>query len=166
MSSESPRLIPWLLLGMVSLLVTGVLVFSFWGGTPASGPVDAVWDKSACAHCRMHLGEPAFAAQLQLADGQVHFYDDPGCLFQHMAELDGETQAIYFRHLREDRWIHQSAVAFVRVKTSPMGFGLGAVDRGAVDRGAVEQGAVDRGNEEAMDFASARALVLAKESSR
>ena len=42
----------------------------------ADGPEAIIWDRSACAHCRMLISEPAFAAQLQLGDGQVLDFDD------------------------------------------------------------------------------------------
>ena len=51
---------------------------------PPAGPVTAVWDHEACVFCRMHVGEPAFAAQLHTEDGDVWFFDDPGCLFEFL----------------------------------------------------------------------------------
>jgi hypothetical protein len=97
------------------------------------GPAPVVWDKTPCAHCRMHVGEPAFAAQLQLKDGRVLDFDDPGCLFLW---LDGHphdaapsaVHAMYFHHKSEDRWLPRAQVGFVPMSPSPMGFGLAAVD--------------------------------------
>lgn len=105
-------------------------------GGPPDGPVPVVWDREACAHCRMLLSEPPFAAQLHTRDGQVLFYDDPGCLLLDLDEVgDGAVHAAWFRHVREDRWVERRSVAFARVTLTPMGFGLGAVDR--AERGAV-----------------------------
>jgi hypothetical protein len=89
-----------------------------------------VFDKQACAYCQMHVGEPQFAAQLQTTAGDVWFFDDPGCLVQLLAATPPDVHAIYFRHLREDRWLPLAAAAFLPVMPTPMGFGHGAVDRG------------------------------------
>src|SRR5690606_29231849 len=77
------------------------------------GPVPLAWDRTACAHCHMHVGEPALAAQLQTKDGAVLHFDDPGCLLLHLEKEAREMHAIYFRHLREERWIPAVRVAFV-----------------------------------------------------
>ncbi len=95
------------------------------------GPVEPAWDRQACAHCRMHLSEHGFAAQLQSAEGEVFFFDDPGCLFLWQAEGGAGAAAIYFHHLREERWLAAAEAGFVRVAPTPMGWGFGAVERGA-----------------------------------
>ena len=102
----------------------------------ADGPVPIVWDKEACAHCHMHVGEPAFAAQVQLHNGAVLNFDDPGCMMtwlkQHTVtkQPSSEPRAIYVRHYKQDRWLSQTEAAFVDHLTTPMGFGLGAVAAG------------------------------------
>src|SRR5690606_20502637 len=40
-------------------------------GQPPEGPVDVAWDHDVCAECRMHVGDPRFAAQLHTTDGEV-----------------------------------------------------------------------------------------------
>lgn len=95
------------------------------------GVQPVAWDKEACANCRMHVGERGFAAQLQLEDGRVFNFDDPGCLFHYREKLQGAPEhAAYFHHLREERWLSQAEVGFVPVSPTPMGYGLGAVDKG------------------------------------
>ena len=107
--------------------------------TLPDGPSQLVWDRTACAHCRMHLGEPAFAAQLQTKGGATLGFDDPGCLFLYLEKQQPDIHAIYFRHMKEDRWIAREAVAFVKVSPTPMGFGIGAVDKGAKDSFSLEE---------------------------
>ena len=98
-----------------------------------SGVVPVAWDKTACAHCRMHVGEPGFAAQLQLSDGRVLDFDDPGCLVKWLdahpedARAD-HVHATWFHHHREDRWLAPAEAGFIPAAPSPMGFGLAAVD--------------------------------------
>jgi copper chaperone NosL len=95
---------------------------------PPDGPQPIAWDREACAHCRMLISDPAFAAQLHLADGGVESFDDPGCLLARLDAQQARVHALWFRHLREDRWLPGDRVAFVRVAPTPMDFGLGAVD--------------------------------------
>jgi hypothetical protein len=116
---------------VLALAVGGLVALVRWSEAPPSGPAPVAWDREACAHCRMHLGERGFAAQLQLRTGRVLHYDDPGCLFRHIQELPAEqVHAMYFHHLREERWLSRDEVAFVEVSPTPMGFGLGAVEKG------------------------------------
>ncbi|MBZ0272853.1 hypothetical protein K8I61_12515, partial [bacterium] len=93
------------------------------------GPVEPVWDKTACAQCRMHLSEPGFAAQIQTSDGEVLFFDDPGELLAWRETNRPDEHAVYFHHRAADVWLSADEVAFVRVSRSPMGYGLAAVDR-------------------------------------
>lgn len=121
-----------ILVGVVALIAAAVFVTVnvIAAGSPPDGPADVLWDREVCAHCRMHIGEPAFAAQVQTADGRVLNFDDPGCAFAHLEDARGEVRAIYFRHHREDRWLSADRTAFVAVAQSPMGFGYGATDPG------------------------------------
>ena len=98
--------------------------------TLPDGPAEVVWDRDVCAHCRMHVGEPAFAAQLQTTDGQVLMFDDPGCAALFLRENEVDVHALYFRHHVDDRWVPVASAAFVAVAQTPMGFGYGAVDAG------------------------------------
>jgi hypothetical protein len=121
----------WLARGLVALLAVGGLGLALtWTERLPEGPVPVAWDREACAHCRMHVGEPAFAAQLQLEDGRVLNFDDPGCLLRYEAERRPRVHASWFHHLREDRWIPGTWVAFVAASPTPMGYGLGAVEAG------------------------------------
>jgi copper chaperone NosL len=112
---------------------------------PASQPAPIAFDREPCAHCRMLISDPGYAAQLESAQGEVASFDDPGCL---LAALDAypSPRALWFHHLRDERWIAGDEVGFVRVPRTPMGYGLAAV-------GADEPGAVS--------LEEARALVAA-----
>lgn len=124
----SPRRIGLLVLLALGTVLT--LVVLRLQHTLPSGPEPVAWDRETCAQCHMHIGDPHFAAQLQTSDGQVFNFDDPGCLLRYIHERRPRIHAVYFHHYREDRWIPRTAVAFVPVSASPMGYGLGAVDQG------------------------------------
>ncbi len=90
-----------------------------------------VWDRTACAECRMAVSERGYAAQLQTRGGEVLDFDDPGCLFLYLDANEVDVHAIYFHHVREDRWLPAARAVFVEAGPSPMAFGLGAEDLGA-----------------------------------
>jgi hypothetical protein len=114
-----------------ALALAGMVVWAIVGSRkPPVGVVPVAWDRQPCAHCSMLLGEPGFAVQLHTEDGEVLFFDDPGCYFSHLAAHAIAVHAAWFHDLREDRWLPQSAVGFLPVATSPMGWGLGAVEAG------------------------------------
>jgi copper chaperone NosL len=113
--------------------VTFVAINVLASGVLPDGPAEVVWDREVCAHCRMHVGEPAFATQLQTSDGRILSFDDPGCAALYLRENEIAVHALYFRHHAADRWIPADDAAFVTVSPTPMGFGYGAVDGGAED---------------------------------
>ncbi len=119
---------------LVGLFLVAALGLGLWSlltkaNALPTGPVAIVWDREACAHCRMHVGEPGFAAQVQLQDGSVLNFDDPGCLLSWLDKDPPPLHAVYFHHQREDRWLSREQVGFVPAQHTPMGFGLGAVDK-------------------------------------
>jgi len=115
-----------LVLGLVAggLLLAALLFLN----RPLSGPLEPVWDKEACAYCRMHLGERAFAAEARTADGETLFFDDPGCLLLWSAGADPQPVATWFHHATEPRWLAGEATGFVPAEATPMNWGLAAVE--------------------------------------
>jgi len=93
-----------------------------------SGPMPIAYDKESCAYCHMLIGDPRFAAQLVTEDSGVVNFDDPGCLLRFVAEQHPRARAIWFRDSQRDRWLSAAEVGFVRATSTPMGWGLAAVD--------------------------------------
>ena len=117
--------------GIALAIVVAVIGYvAFASNALPDRPTDLVWDRTACDACQMHVGEPGFAAQVQLRDGRTLAYDDPGCLLDAWQATTAGAHAVWFHHLHEARWLRSDQVAFVRVEPTPMGFGLGAVDPG------------------------------------
>jgi copper chaperone NosL len=102
------------------------------------GPSDVAWDRTACAHCRMLVSDPRFAAQLLLESGEVLFYDDPGCLLLDRAARAPSARAAWFHDSAGEGWLAESEVAFAPGAETPMGYGYAAVRTGSV---AAAQGA-------------------------
>lgn len=112
------------------LFVAAVVSIAYTLQHPTQGPVEPVWDREACAHCKMHIGEPTFAAQLQTKDHHIFHFDDPGCLLKDLAIRNKDIAALYFRDSLSERWLSREEVAFVKVSSSPMGYNLAAVPLG------------------------------------
>jgi copper chaperone NosL len=109
----------------------GLIALAGAACAPADGPRPIVYDREACAHCRMLISEPRFAAQLETREGEVLSFDDPGCLLAELAKRAPPVRELWFHHLREDRWLDAEQVAFAPTEPTPMGYGLGAVDAGS-----------------------------------
>jgi copper chaperone NosL len=96
------------------------------------GPSEVAWDRVACAHCRMLVSDPRFAAQLLLESGELLFYDDPGCLLLDRAARARRARAAWFHDSAGEGWLAESEVAFVPGAETPMGYGYAAVRNGSV----------------------------------
>ena len=110
---------------MRSLAVAIVLVLGCHGVPDGPSAID--YDHEACAHCRMLIGDPRYAAQLVTGDGDVLDFDDPGCLLRYVADAHPTVHRMFFRDAHRARWLVGPAVAFV-VEATPMGYGYAAVD--------------------------------------
>lgn len=104
--------------------------------TDPNAPPDVAFDRAACEHCGMLVSEPRHAAALRIRGGPEHVFDDPGCLFQFVAEHHPSIAQMWFH--TETEWVREDAVAFSVGAKTPMGSGLIAVPPGtpqAVDVG-------------------------------
>lgn len=116
------------LAAVLLILAVGGLVY--WLERPTTGLEPIVWDRSSCSHCHMHIGDPNFASQLQTTDGEVHNFDDTGCLFEWREEHQPSVREVFFHHYQREQWLTGDQVGFVRIdEDTPMGYGLGAVSR-------------------------------------
>lgn len=129
---------PWLVLGLAGLALAAlalVLREVALAQRPPEAPVAVAWDRVACAHCRMLVSEPRFAAQAHMRGGAVHYFDDPGCALLWAEARRASLHELWFRDLDSDRWLRRAEVGFVPARPSPMGYGLGA--RPAAEPGAL-----------------------------
>jgi copper chaperone NosL len=124
----STKMIKGLLL-VVALVAAFVAFVRFNEVMLPEGPVPVVWDGEVCAHCKMHVGDPRFAAQLQTTEGDVLNFDDPGCLFDYLQSHEVPVHALYFRNYDGDGWLPESEAGFLTVEDSPMGYGIRAVPK-------------------------------------
>lgn len=113
----------------ITLVAITVAFVRFNRATLPEGPVPVVWDGEVCAHCKMHVGDPRFAAQLQTTAGDVLNFDDPGCLFDYLHANEAAVHALYFRNHESDGWLSGAEAGFLSVEDSPMGYGIRAVPK-------------------------------------
>lgn len=125
-----PRLL--LIAAVAAVLVAALIGVIRRNEALPRGPRDVVWDHTQCAECRMSVSDKAYAAQMQLVDGSVLDFDDPGCLFRFAAHNEVGVHAIYYRDLHADRWLAEADAAFIPAGPSPMGSDLGAVAAGTL----------------------------------
>jgi len=127
--SASARGRPWLALAAGALALVGlglVLREVSLAQRPPQGPVPVPWDRVACAHCRMLVSEPRFAAQAHLRGGAVHHFDDPGCALLWAEEHADALHELWFRDSASERWLRRGEAGFVAAEPTPMGYGLAA----------------------------------------
>jgi copper chaperone NosL len=72
---------------------------------PEPGPI--LYDTDACAHCRMTIADPKFAAQVVTRTGKRHLFDDPGCVAAFLSAghvTAADLHSIWFNdHANPDR---------------------------------------------------------------
>jgi copper chaperone NosL len=124
----STKIIKGLLL-LIALVLLVVVFIRYNQVTLPQGAVPIVWDGEVCGHCKMHVGDPRFAAQLQTTGGEVLNFDDPGCLFDYLQSHEVSVHALYFRNHDAGGWLTESEVGFLPVEDSPMGYGIRAVPK-------------------------------------
>lgn len=91
----------------------------------APRPADVDTRNDACAHCRMSVSDVRFAAQVVAPGEEPLFFDDIGCLREHLAKLPGlpAGAAVFVADHRTKRWGPAASAVYVRhdAVQTPMG---------------------------------------------
>jgi len=96
-------------------------------GEAATGPARLAWDRDACAHCYMTIGDRRTAAQLRLtAGGPAFLFDDLGCALLFVAREQGShlPAELWVRDPEGLHWIDGLAARYASGATTPMGYGF------------------------------------------
>jgi nitrous oxide reductase accessory protein NosL len=117
-----------------ALVIAGVVALTACADKATAGPAEVKWDRDTCAGCSMVISEQHFAAQVRGGPRSDAFkFDDVGCAVKWLAKQpwsgDGTTKVWVARHT-DGAWLDARTARYVEGKTSPMGFGFGAVDPG------------------------------------
>jgi nitrous oxide reductase accessory protein NosL len=117
----------------LALLVLAMLAGC--SGDPGTGPASVTWDRDICERCRMVLSDRRFAAQIRVPAEQegkrskVYYFDDIGCAVLWLDQQpfrDRPGVEIWVTDHRNGEWIDARTAHYVRVKNTPMEYGLGA----------------------------------------
>ena len=101
---------------------------------PADGPAEIKWDRDACKSCSMVISERHFAAQVRGGPkSAVAKFDDVGCALKWLDQqpwADEPATKLWVAHQGDGHWLDAKTARFQPGKSSPMGFGYGAVEAG------------------------------------
>jgi len=130
-------------------VVTLFTLFTISCSNNDTGVVDVKWDRDACERCRMVLSDRHFAAQVRGGPkNKAYLFDDLGCAVHWLNKQTwGETAKIWVTDYRNGKWLDARTAHYVSGQITPMDFNFGAVAEPL--KGSV-------------DFATARAKMLAK----
>jgi len=96
------------------------------GGAPGPAALDTRHD--ACAWCRMTVSQPRFAAQLVAPGEEPRFFDDLGCLADHLrsSRTVPRGAVAYLADHRTGAWVDAATSVIVRCPAlaTPMASGL------------------------------------------
>lgn len=128
-------------LGAILVGVVGAVVF-LW---PAqrTGPEPINYGRDACGHCRMHISQPGFAAELRDTRGVLSKYDDIGCMLHAMVGLHREVPEAWVEDHAGGGFVPLLNAHLVRSERfeTPMGYGIVAFrDESAAETFARAQG--------------------------
>ena len=123
--------------------MAALALFSALGCQAPLEPSDPVWGKQACEGCRMLVSDPRFTAQLVGSDGERRYFDDLGCLAEHLAAHPNPNASIWVRDAR-GRWLSARAARFSTGAATPMDYGLVTDPRGELDFAAMQRAALSR----------------------
>lgn len=124
-----------------------LLLLSACSGEPETGPIEVKWDRDICERCRMVLSDPHFAAQIRYFPknkkrSKVAKFDDIGCAVLWLEDKpwkDDDRTELWVNDHRNKEWINAETATYVKKKTTPMEYGLGAQPETAPDGLSFEQ---------------------------
>ncbi len=129
----------------------GLPLLSACNREPLTGPVRVVWDRDTCERCKMIISDKRFAAQIRDPSKRVHKFDDFGCAVFFLEHQQWAAQSTEFwvpDMNGGERWLDARQAHYLGGKTTPMGYGFGALSTAA---GA-----------EVVSYEQARKMVLAR----
>lgn len=117
-------------LGGAALASGGALVVLLPDGKEKTdGPPEIAYDSDSCAHCRMLISDPRFAASWRDNKGDAALFDDIGCMVvQSREHPPAEPVRFWVHDYKTSDWLDASVASFVvdPVVKSPMAYGIAA----------------------------------------
>ena len=136
-----PFSVSGILLVLILLLLTGGC-----SRNNDTGPGKIRWDREVCERCAMAISDPRYAAEVRGGPAgektKLYKFDDIGCaviwLDKQPWKNDSRTE-VWVNDFRDGSWIDARKAAFIKGKTTPMDYGLGAQSAPAKDTLNFEQ---------------------------
>jgi nitrous oxide reductase accessory protein NosL len=98
---------------------------------PADGPAEIKFDRDTCHKCGMVISDRQYAAEVRGGPRRsVEKFDDVGCA---LSWLDAQPFAVapstetWVAAMNTGAWLDARTARFVEGRTTPMGYGFGAV---------------------------------------
>ena len=81
-----------------------------------------------CSECNMDIEEMKYAVQLVTKEGNTYFFDEIGCLVLWLKNNKVNIEKIFTKTVDTDRWIDARIAYYSRIASTPMGYGLTALE--------------------------------------
>lgn len=92
-------------------------------GSSEIRPVD-IYPEDMCAHCRMAVSDPHFAAEIINKDREVFKFDDIGCMEEFSAKMQSEPAELFVKDFETTEWVPLTKATIVETDVfTPMGSG-------------------------------------------
>lgn len=122
---------------MLGLLLTAVLLAGCRGD--GDRPLDPVWGKQPCEHCKMLVDDRRSAAQVVNAAGDRLYFDDVGCMVAWLDEQKSQEPRAWVRMPAGDGWLDARGARYAAGEKTPMDFGYVPSGTGDLDFNTVSQ---------------------------
>jgi len=110
-----------------------VLFLSACSKEQTTGPGEIRWDREICARCAMAISDPKYSAQVRGGKPgkktKLYKFDDVGCAIIWLDDQnwkDDPRTEIWVNDYRTGKWINAKTAWYVKIKNTPMDYGLGA----------------------------------------
>lgn len=114
-------------------LIIPLLFLVACGEEKTTGPENIRWDREICARCAMAVSDRNYSAQVRggRADKRPKMYkfDDVGCAVIWLDKQnwkDDLRTEIWVNDHRDGKWINAKTAWYVKMKNTPMDYGMGA----------------------------------------
>ena len=115
------------------LLVLSMLLLSACEKEKTTGAEKVRWDREICARCAMAVSDRNYSAQVRGGrtgkKAKVYKFDDLGCAVIWLDKQNWKDDArteVWVNDHRDGKWINAKTAWYVKMRNTPMDYGLGA----------------------------------------
>lgn len=115
------------------LIIPLFLLLTACGEEKTTGADEVRWDREICARCAMAVSDRKYSAQVRGGrtgkKSKVYKFDDLGCAVIWLDKQNwknAERTEVWVNDHRDGNWINAKTAWYVKMKNTPMDYGLGA----------------------------------------